>query len=31
VEVKNEKYGYYKFKVTSEDDIENDKEELINE
>ena len=30
-EVKNDKYGYYKFKIFSEDDIDNDKEELLNE
>lgn len=30
-EVKNEDYGYYKFKVESEDDIDNDKETLLNE
>ena len=31
VEVQNEKYGYYKFKIGSEDDIDNDKEQLLNE
>lgn len=30
-EVKNEDYGYYKFKVESEDDIDNDREQLLNE
>ena len=31
VEVPNENYGFYKFKITAEDDIENDKEKLLNE
>lgn len=31
VEVPNEKYGFYKFKISSEDDIDNDKEQLIND
>ena len=30
VDVPNEKYGYYKFKIKSEDDIENDEEILLN-
>lgn len=30
-EVKNGDYGYYKFKVESEDDIDNNKEQLLNE
>ncbi len=31
INVPNENYGYYKFKINSEDDIDNDKEELLNE
>lgn len=31
VEVPNEKYGYYKFKIKDESDIDDDKEILINE
>ena len=30
-EVPNEKYGYYKFKISSEDDIDNDNEKLLND
>lgn len=31
VEIPNEDYGYYKFKITSEDDIDDDNEKLLNE
>ena len=31
INVPNENYGYYKFKINSEDDIDNDKEEQLNE
>lgn len=31
VEVPNENYGYYKFKILSEEDIDNDNETLLNE
>ena len=30
VELPNEKYGYYKFSIEKEDDIENDREKLLN-
>ena len=31
INVPNENYGYYKFKINSEDAIDNDKEELLYE
>ena len=31
VEIPNENYGFYKFKIAAEDDIDNDKETLLNE
>ena len=31
IELPNEKYGYYKFKIFSEGDIDADKEQLLNE